>query len=68
MNPLFDQYGRKNQNGFMNGFAQFASNFRRNSNKSPEDAVKELIENGQMTQEQFEQYKNIANQITGKHY
>lgn len=68
MNPLFEQYGRKNQNGISNDFLRFISNFRQNSNKSPEEVVKELLANGKMTQQQFEQLRKTANQLTGKNY
>ena len=68
MNPLFEQYGKQNQNGFANSFAQFVNNFRQTSNRSPEEVVKELLASGRMPQQQFEQLRNTANQLTGKNY
>lgn len=71
MNPLFEQYGR-NQNGNQNNigsrFIEFVNNFRRNSTKSPEETVKDLIASGKMSQQQFEQFKQMANKLTGKNY
>lgn len=66
-NPLFNQYG-KNQNGnnSIQSFLTFAQNFRRNSNVSPKQKVQELLDSGQMSLEQFDALRNMANQLTGK--
>lgn len=66
-NPLF-------QNQLMSQFQQFKSNpmsflLQRNVNipqqylNNPEDAVKYLMNNGQMSQEQYNQISQIANSI-----
>lgn len=66
-NPLF-------QNQLMSQFQQFKSNpmsflLQRNVNipqqylNNPEDAVKYLMNNGQMSQEQYNQISQIANRI-----
>ena len=68
MNPLFEQYGNKSQNGIASRFSEFVNNFRNNSTQSPEDVVKGLIASGQMSQQQFEQLKQMANKLTGKNY
>ena len=42
----------------------FAQNFQRSGN-NPQQLVQNLLNQGKMTQEQFNQYRNIANKITG---
>lgn len=61
-NPLFNMLGQPQKPNIFQQFQQFAQNFRGN----PQQRVQELLRNGQMTQEQFEQFSAIANQITGK--
>lgn len=62
-NPLFNMFGRNqqtnNNNNILAQFQQFASNFQ----GDPKQKVQELLSNGTMTQEQFEQFSNIANTI-----
>lgn len=62
-NPLFGLFnnGQQRPNIFQQ-FQQFISNFR----GDPKQKVQELLNNGQMTQEQFDQFSSIANQLTGK--
>ena len=43
----------------MQQFNQFKNNFRGN----PQTEVERLISSGQMSQEQFEQFRSMANQI-----
>lgn len=66
-NPLFNMFNqqqpRQNQNGnIVQRFQEFVSNFR----GDPRQRVQELLDSGSMTPEQFNQYKNIADQLTGK--
>lgn len=64
-NPLFDAFGGgqpPQKPNMLQQFQQFMSNFRGN----PKQKVQELLKNGQMTQEQFNQFSSIANQITGR--
>ena len=42
----------------------FAQNFQRSGN-NPQQLVQNLLNQGKLTQERFNQYRNIANQITG---
>lgn len=46
--------------------AAFAQQFRSNFNCTPQQKVQELLNTGQMTQEQFAQYKAIADQFLGR--
>lgn len=68
---------KQNQNGnIMNQFGgplafqqrlnAFAENFRRSSNLTPEQMVRQLMSTGQMTQDQFNQLSQIANSIVGR--
>ena len=66
-NPLFGGNGGNNNlfgpfggmMGFMNQFNQFRSGFQGN----PQQMVQNMLQNGQMSQEQFNQLSNMANQI-----
>ena len=49
---------------FKQQFEQFARNFQQ-SGQNPQALVQQLLNQGKMTQAQFNQYRNIANQITG---
>lgn len=64
-NPIFGLFNgnsQPQQPNMVQRFQQFASNFRGN----PQQKVQELLQSGQMTQEQFNQFRSIANQITGR--
>ena len=63
MNNIFNAFG-----GFMNfrnQFNQFQQNMQ-NQGINPQQKVQELLNSGQMSQQQFEQLRQIANQITGQ--
>lgn len=62
-NPLFNMFGNNphsgpfgNANQLMNEFNQFKSNFQ----GDPKQKVQELMNSGQMTQEQFAQLSSMA--------
>lgn len=78
-NPLYNSLNsqRENQNGniynsfggrqgFQQRLSEFAQNFRRQANCSPEQMVRQMISSGQMTQEQFNQLGRIANMLVGR--
>lgn len=50
---------------FINRFNQFKQNFQQ-SGIDPKQKVQELLNSGQMSQEQFNTLRMLANQITGK--
>lgn len=70
MNPLFESY--------KNSACQFNSSIDFNTalqnlaaqiiptGMTPEQIVRQKIQTGEMTQAQFERYRQVANQITGK--
>lgn len=53
---------------FQQQFNQFAQQFRQSGQIPPQQIVQNMLNSGQMTQEQFNQLRAIANQITGKNY
>lgn len=51
---------------FKQQFDSFAQNFQRNfGNANPQQMVQNLLNSGKMSQAQFNQYRDVANQITG---
>ena len=60
-NALYNQFGRKN-NPFEQ-LAQQAREFQKHFNGSPRQEVERLLQTGQMSQSQFNQYSQIAQQV-----
>lgn len=60
-NALYNQFGRKN-NPFEQ-LAQQAREFQKQFNGNPRQEVERLLQSGQMTQAQFNQYSQIAQQV-----
>lgn len=58
-NPLFNQMNNNPMAGFMRELEQFKNNFRGN----PRDKVQELLNSGQMTQQQFNELAQQTNEI-----
>ena len=63
MNNIFNMFG--GIQNFQNQFNLFKQNMAQ-QNTDPKQKVQELLNSGQMTQQQFEQLRQIANRITGK--
>ena len=61
---LFNLFG--GQNGFNQKLNAFGQQFNMQNNCTPEQKVYQMIQSGQMSQEQFEQFSDIATQITGR--
>ena len=56
----------QNPQQFQRKFDEFTQNFQKNyGNISPQQMVQNLLNQGKMTQAQFNQYRNMANRITG---
>lgn len=69
MNPLFQTF--QNQESQQPNFQQQLSNLGRQIQQmgtTPELLGRMLIQNGRIPPERFEQYRQIANQLTGKNY
>lgn len=61
-NPLFNLFGNSpfgNMASFLQQFNQFKQTFQ----GDPKQQVQQLLKNGQMSQEQFNQVANLATQI-----
>ena len=60
MNPLYNQIG--NGNGFMDMIAKF-NQFKQTFTGDPKQEVMKLLQSGQMSQQQFNSFQSMANQI-----
>ena len=60
-NPLFNQFG--NQNNNMSDLINQIMDFKKNFTGNPKQEVERLLQSGQMSQQQFNQLSQIANQI-----
>lgn len=60
-NRLYNQFGR--QNNPLEQIAQQAREFRKQFNGNPRQQVEQLLASGRMTQQQFNQYSQIAQQV-----
>ena len=57
MNPLYNQYG--NENNFLKQFSDFKRQFQGN----PQEAVQQLLNSGRISQEQYNQAVQKANAL-----
>ena len=58
-----------NQQDFVNKFQEFKRQFeKQNPNMTPRDVVQKMLESGKMSQTQFNQLRNMANQMLGTQY
>ena len=64
MNPLFQQRFGGFQN-FMNEFNNFRQQFGQGAQMSPQQIIQQKLQNGEITQEQFNQVAQMANQMMG---
>ena len=56
-------------NGFNQQLKIFASQINQtNPGATPQQLVQQMLNSGRMTQDQFNQFREIANQITGKNF
>ena len=60
-NSLFDQFGR--QNNPLEQIAQQAREFRRQFSGNPRQEVERLLQTGAMSQQDFNRYSQIAQQV-----
>ena len=69
MNPLFQSFQQKQasnpQNMFTNALQNLAMQVQQ-MGLTPEQLVRQKIQNGEMTEAQFRQYSQIADQLTGR--
>lgn len=64
-NPLFNQFG--GQQSVNNGFPNFIADFQRlqKTVKNPRQEVERLLQSGAMSQQDFNRFGQMANQIMG---
>lgn len=63
MNPILSMFG--SMQNFNNQFNNFKQNFSQQGMGNPQALVQNLLNNGQMSQTQFNQYSAIADMIMG---
>ena len=63
-NPIYDQFGGQQNN---NSFSAFMDDFRRlqQTVKNPRQEVERLLQSGAMSQQDFNRFGQMANQIMG---
>lgn len=63
-NPIFNQrFG--GFNNFMNQFGAFQKQFNQSAQLSPQQIIQQKIQNGQISQEQFNAMAQMANMMMG---
>lgn len=62
MNSLFNDF-KPQQNNSMNNFLDQFNQFKSTFTGDPEQQVKQLLNSGRMSQEQFNQLAQMANQL-----
>lgn len=63
-NPIFNQrFG--GFNNFMNQFGAFQQQFNQSAQLSPQQIIQQKIQNGQISQEQFNAMAQMANMMMG---
>ena len=64
-NPIFEQFG--GQQAANNGFPNFMADFQRlqQTVKNPRQEVERLLQSGAMSQQDFNRFGQMANQIMG---
>jgi hypothetical protein len=60
-NQLYNQFGK--QNNPLEQIAQQAREFRKQFSGNPRQEVERLLQSGQMSQAQFNQYSQVAQQV-----
>jgi hypothetical protein len=61
-NPLYNNFNNNQVNPFAQ-LIQDARNFKNTFKGSPKDEVQRLLNSGQMSQQQFNQFSQIAQQV-----
>ena len=56
-----------NAQNIQNQFNQFVQNFRQ-GNQDPRQKIQELLDSGRMTQQQYNQLRQMANKFLGTNY
>ena len=62
-NPLYKQYGQPINDGGLTQIMEQAKQMRKTFNGNPQQVVQNLLNSGRMSQSQFNQLSQIANQV-----
>lgn len=62
-NELFNQFGNQQPNNDVLQFIADVQNFQKTFTGNPEEEVKKLLNSGRISQQQFNQFAQIANQL-----
>ena len=62
-NPLFDSFGNAAQGNFFANLMQQAQQLKQSFKGNPREEVERLLKSGEMSQAQFNQYAQVANQM-----
>lgn len=62
-NPLFEQLGGHMPNNNIMQIINEIQNFQKTFKGNPEEEVKKLLNSGQISQQQFNEFAQIANQL-----
>ena len=71
INPMALQQimaNQQNMNSLQQQFSQFSQQFQGAQNFNPQEMVQQKLASGEMTQQQFEQLRAMANQLMGVRY
>lgn len=66
LSQLFSMFG--GQNGFQQKFNAFAQQFSQQNMCTPEQKVQQMLNSGQMTQQQFNTFAQIADRLVGRRF
>lgn len=62
-NPLYNQYNQPINDGGLSQIIEQAKQMRKTFNGNPQQVVQNLLNSGRMSQSQFNQLSQIANQV-----
>lgn len=62
-NPLFNDFGTNNTNGGIPAIINDVQKMMQTFKGNPKEEVQKLLNSGQLSQKQFNQFAQIANQI-----
>lgn len=62
-NPLFNTFGAKPMDNGIQQFINEVRNFERTFKGNPKQEVQQMLNSGKLSQQQFNQYAQMANQI-----
>lgn len=62
-NPIFERFGKQNQNDGMSAFIEQLNKFRNGIQGDPQQQVMQMVNSGRITQDQLNQAQRMATQI-----